>query len=246
MGLTSKKHRISTDQLLRAVAALVSGRSRPLRAVEILETHKLPGVCGLIARLAQSPDAEVRVRAMQLLGTRRCRDWLDVIVRGLGDRDYLVRTAAAESLKAVRSPRAVAPLSRCLADRSHYVRSAAAITLSAYNDPRAKRAVVGRFNHERNKAVRLRLAAALYIFGQPRNPAMVAEFLTSEDYRTRCAAANILSWITKPTHKSFVVAKLRQALRKETSPAARSSLGNAMERFRSSKRKWGRTRTLPQ
>lgn len=227
------REHLTDEDLYRISAALVSGKQRELRAIELLERFKIEGADTFIMKLTSSENAEVRARAMELLGGIKCRkDSINALVCGLRDPDILVRSTAAQSLGEARSNVALNPLLRALEDRSDVVRSAAAITLGRYGAARVLVEIVEHLRREKVASVKLRLFGAMYLLGKRDILPSIVAFLSDKNYRNRCAAANILPEIVTLRDRSFVSFELTGSLEKETTAAARSSIKHALQRLK--------------
>lgn len=182
-----------------------------------------------ITKLADR-DYEVRMEAAENLaylleGRSSPRELIDA----LKDKNELVRIEVAESLGFIGDPKALPALRKALEDRSPLVRSyvAAAIGLlgSEQDLVRLKRAL----KQESSETAKIGVYLALYTMGEHAVLEDWVKLLQSADYRVRCAAANNLSSVkANKSEAQFIRRSIKEALRKEDTTAARSSMRSSL------------------
>jgi HEAT repeat protein len=112
------------DPRVRSVAAEVLGLRGAVEAVDVL-----------VAMLATTETAEVRIRAARALGRIGARAAVGPLADCLSTGSADLRAVTARALGQIGSADAVAPLAACLQDRSHRVAANAAESLAAVGGP---------------------------------------------------------------------------------------------------------------
>lgn len=213
-----------------AVASIIGALDDPSPTVRATAAECLggmgrkEGVKPLLGKLSDR-SVEVRLRAVESLGALlsggRCPR---ALIRSLRDPNELVRIEAAESLGAVGDRKALPSLWKALDDRSPLVRSYIAGAIGSVGGERDVARLEERLRRERSDTARLGFYQALHMLGRRGVLKDLLELLRSDDYRVRCAAANILSNVAADRADTpLVMSALRKALRSESTVAAKSS-----------------------
>src|SRR5207248_759299 len=86
---------------------------------------------------------------------------------------------------------------------------------------------------ERSARARVGFLVGLFLLGDKQQLAALMALLENKSYRVRCAAANTLARLPlSASERRAVVEKLSERLKLETTVAARSSLGSAINRLK--------------
>ena len=148
----------------------------------------------------------------------------------LTDKNELVRVAAVESLASIGDHRALPAVGKTLHDKSPLVRSYAAEAVGKLGSGKDTRLLTDLQQTEKDELVRVGLAKALYDLGKRDMLRELLNYLsTGQDYRTRCAAANVLAELRlNKTDKETTINTLRRVLRCEPTVATRSSIRSTL------------------
>jgi HEAT repeat protein len=213
-----------------AMSATDAATEEKLALVEELAL-KLPIATGELIELSRDDDAEVRFRAIEALSSCLSTQLVRTRLReALQDSDDLVRATTVEAL-GDSGDRSFAPdLIDATSDPSELVRSAALIGVGQVGSREATW-MLERTLQQTGLSTFERLSAevALYMLGRRSGPQAICGCLSSDDYRLRCASANLIKEFVKPNDIPYVVACLRSALKTEVTRAARSSIENALD-----------------
>ena len=183
--------------------------------------------------LSHDSDEEVRYRALEAFEYFQPTDTILSRVRnGLGDEDELVRSTCAELLGDWKDSNSTEKLYLALSDESEIVRSAAITSLGKIARKDSIWILKERLSNMHG-IERASAAMALYSLGEQDYLDELLSLFGDEDYRTRCAAANLISGFITDKDKARAVAKMKQALLKEETNAASSSLKEAIETLES-------------
>lgn len=177
--------------------------------------------------LAGDKSAEVRCAAIDGLAELRQGGVCPRVVRrALADHDALVRTTAAEAVGRIGDTRALAALWRALNDRSELVRSYAAAALGRLAGKHHVARLTALAEREVSALARIGFYDALYMLGERKaTVAWTVDLLAHDDYRVRCAAANLLSaWRLTTRARRRIKAVVEQRIAREQSGAVREAL----------------------
>jgi HEAT repeat protein len=198
----------------RALAA----RRRMVRTIRTLKT------------MLSSRRYDVRMEALEALGDCAFELDLEAILRkAIHDRDELVRVTAIEIAgdcmwKSMQDE----ITGRLKSDRSWLVRSKAAVALGDMSAVEARKLIehrIGRANEEE----RVGLYYALFKLGEHKYLPSLLQGLTHKFYQIRCATASIIPGMVDKTNKRLLVRRVREALDREETLAARSSLESTLK-----------------
>lgn len=212
----------------RAVEALRlamtdSDEALKIATIEILEARGgwLP-VELLTQALSSDSNSNVRIQAAEALGSLGNTRAVATLIQALEDSEPLVRLCSAESLGILKARKAISALVGLLSDRDVLVRAYAAGALGEIGQRKAVAPLLSRLKTERNTRVRLAYYHALYLLGNSSYFARILRLLSASHYRTRCAAANLLTEVATEASISQIEDALRSALQKEPTIAAAS------------------------
>ncbi|MGC1339152.1 MAG: HEAT repeat domain-containing protein [Candidatus Binataceae bacterium] len=189
-----------------------------------------------LARMSVAHSYETRLEALEALND--CEIELEPYVRkAMSDRDELVRTTAAEIAGERRLLSLRDRLIRQLnSDHSRLVRSAAAVALGDMNAVEARGALKERISvsgdWERNG-----IYYALVKLGVERNFDYFLSGLKHDSYIVRCATASLLPGLVNVKNRAIALKSLKVALLREQTVAARSSIEDAIEEIRMTRKR---------
>lgn len=225
----SRNYILEKVDVLNIVQSLLSKKDRSFLALKILEEADLEETCGHVQLLIKSKNPEVRALAIGLVARKRCADAVSILLNALRDKDFLVRTAAVEGLGLFTGHAVYDGLAQSLSDKSSFVRSYSALSLCRIKDVRVPRLLDGSLESEKKPEVKLSLHTALYTLGKKDSLSKLLDYLSHDDYKLRCAAANNLGEFTKAADFESVKEALSKRLKIERTVASKSSVCNAIE-----------------
>lgn len=204
-------------------------------AAEIIGEREIAEMLPSLFLALTDPSAEVRMFAVESIGRLPLnKASINALTKMLWDRDELVRTTAVDALRSVRRPDLFASLTKALDDRSPIVRSSAAAAIGDIGLAKGFRVLSSRLSSEKDEHAQIGLLLGLIKLGHEEYLEQLLDFLRSGNYRIRCATANsILELTDSIKNKPLVLKKLREALKKERTVAARSSISNALNALKS-------------
>ena len=194
----------------------------------VLETNE--AVAPLISKLEDS-DSEVRMIAARGLGDLLTgKNSPPELIGKLHDRDELVRIETAESLGVIGDKKALPELWKALADSSSLVRSYVAGAIGELGSRKDIARLEDRLRQENSDTSRVGYYQALYKLGKRNALDQLLRLLShSKDYRVRCAVANILCDVVDDKISALTIyTALSEALKRESTTAARSSIRSSM------------------
>ena len=182
-----------------------------------------------LLELSHDVDEEVRYRAFEAFEYFMPTDEILSRVRdGLEDEDELVRSTCIELLGDWKDANSTESLYLALSDESEIVRSAAITSLGQIARKDTIWILKQKFS-DWHGIERASAAMALYSLGETDYLDELLSLFDDEDYRTRCTVANLISGFIADKDKARVTAKMKQALLKEETEAASSSLKDAIK-----------------
>lgn len=201
--------------------------SDKLAEIESLANSNANNIKRLL-ELSQDTDEEVRFRAIEAFESfTKTPLLLDRVRAGLSDDDELVRSTCAELIGVWQDSNSIETLFQLVSDEDELVRSAAITSLGKMARKDAVWFLEGKYK-ELQSLERLSASIALYTLGREEYLKEAISFLGNGDYRVRCAAANLLADFTDEDDISLVVTSLKEALLKEDTKAAASSISSAI------------------
>jgi HEAT repeat protein len=189
------------------------------------------GIPHLVDKLADS-DSEVRIAAVEGLGDLlRDKGSSRLLIKGLNDRNELVRVTVAEALETIGDRQALPALRKALRDRSPLVRSYVAAAIGSLGDTRDVSRLRRSAQSDKSETARVGIYHGLYLLGQHDILSELLPLLQSRWYKVRCATANTLSeMLGDGSERELIVRRLRRALNKEPTIAARSSIRSTLRK----------------
>jgi HEAT repeat protein len=179
--------------------------------------------------MTSSRGYDVRIEALEALSDCAFDLDLEALVRkAIHDRDELVRVTAIEiagdhALKSLEAE----IIRRLKSDRSWLVRSAAAVALGDMFAVEVRKILSDRI-HLAGEEERVGLYYALVKLGGRKYLIPFSQGLGHNLYRIRCATANLIPGMVNKQNRRFLIRLLREALDREETVAARSSLKNTL------------------
>jgi len=226
--LVKLKHPYSCRKVLDAL----SDKSAVVRATAagyLGELNCKESIVPLISKL-DDRNSEVRMRAAESLG-----DLLvggeppKALIRRLADSDELVKASVAESLGSIGSSKALPALWKAIRDSSPIVRSYVAEAIGNLGTKDDASKLNKQLQQETSEIAKVGFYQALYILEEQSALEFLLSLLRSEDYRVRCAVANVLAQIhADKFNRPLILRFLREALKQEKTIAARSSLRSSI------------------
>jgi hypothetical protein len=206
------------------LAQIRKARAVGTKALDVLEA------------MVSDRNYDVRLNALEALAG--CTVNLERHVRrGMRDRHELVRITALELAgEFCLNNLASDVVERFKSDRSELGRSAAAAALGEMGSVAARKVLEDKIRtageHERS-----RIYYALVKLGVRKYFAPFMKGLSHEDYRVRCATANLALLVVGNKTRATIVRLLKDALKRETTVAARSSFETVLKEISENGRK---------
>ena len=186
-----------------------------------------------LIELSCDSDAEIRFRAFEAFEKFVPTKEILTCVRGaVNDKDELVRSTCIELLGDWRDWESIEKLYSALSDGSEFVRSAAITSLGQIGKKDTIVFLEGKFP-EFQGVEKVSAAMALYSLGKIKYLDDLMLLLNDDDYRIRCAVANLVCRFIDDNDKAKFIEKMELALSKEKTEAAASSLSNAITELES-------------
>jgi hypothetical protein len=178
---------------------------------------------------------ETFIRSAAIAAWARAGEAAQVRDRLRVETDDLVMSDACDALATARDVESV-PLLHSVArnSASRLARSSAIAAIVSILQLDAADFLAERAVDENDERVQLEIYRGLLIAEHRSALEKIAGALHSSDYQVRCAAAELLSEYTPRLDRDRVVSQLNQAVKRETTEAARSSMREAIARLTSS------------
>ena len=229
--------KIGDPQVVNKVIHALSDRSPTVRAaavecLNVLGTKE--AIAPLISKLEDS-DSEVRMMAATGLGDLlQGKSSPPELIGRLQDPDELVRIEAAESLGVIGDKKALPDLWKALTDSSSLVRSYIAGAIGELGSRKDIARLEEHLRDENSDTSRVGYYQALYKLGKRDALDQLMRMLSSSvDYRVRCAVAKILCDTVDDKNSALsIYAALNEALKREPTTAARSSIRSSMRNIK--------------
>lgn len=199
------------------------GRALAARKTAVRTVRTLRG-------MISSRRYDVRMEALEALSNCAFESDLESLVRkAIHDRNELVRVTAIEiagdhELKSVQAE----IIRRLKSDRSWLVRSRAAVALGEMHASDARKILADRLRTA-GEEERFGFYYTLVKLGSRKYLDALLQGLTHDFYRIRCATASLIPGIVDKRNKRSLIRLLREALDREETVAARSSLKSALK-----------------
>ena len=205
----------NTNQHVRAAAADCLGALGQKHAVQPL-CMKLADYFSL-----------VRIAAAESLGIilAQKKEAPLALIRKLEDPEELVRIQAVESVEAIGDKKALPKLWKAIHDPSPLVRRYAGGAIGSLGRKADIKRLWITLKNERSARAKIGILQALFELGETSVLPSFFKLLKSKDYLVRCAVTHTLSdVIVNSTNFEMVLATLRNALKTESTVAARSTM----------------------
>jgi hypothetical protein len=186
-----------------------------------------------LSTMISSRHYDVRIEALEALSDCASEVDLESLTRkGIRDRNELVRVTAIEIAGGHGLKSMQAEIIRCLkSDRSWLVRSKAAVALGEMHALEARKILEDGLRRA-GEEERLGFYYALVKLGARKYLDALLQALTHDFYRVRCATANLIPGVANKRNKRMLLRLLTEALEREETVAARSSLESALKELR--------------
>lgn len=199
-------------------------------ALELLQASGPVVPLDAVSSLASDPESTVRNAFIETLHVYGDQAIMAYALSALSDSDEIVRISAAEGLAGCpRASEILADIEKHLDDPDPIVRRAVAEIFGAVGGPNHVTMLEGRLEQETSNQGRIGLLFALSRLGRMREclPELL-RLLQASDYHDRCATARVLADLFAGTQDAGVMARLQDALRVESTTAARSALEESL------------------
>ena len=181
-----------------------------------------------LLELSSDEDEEVRMRSLEALDSIRTPEVEDRIRKGVNDPDELVRHSCLEILGFWKDKASIDLIKKAFSDESWMVRSEAAVALAEIGDKESISTIKEKIETADEEEL-VRYYFSLYKLGEHEYYSKFLNCMFHENYRIRCAAANLITEITNPNNKQFILNLLSSVVKKEKSKAALSSINEAIK-----------------
>jgi HEAT repeat protein len=151
----------------------------------------------------------------------------------LQDPFPLVRIETLESLAQIGDKNALHLIAERLHDDDALVRAYAARSIAQLDGGKYRTAIEQALRAEQDDNARVGFADALFALGDAEQLPVLLEFLSSADYRVRCAAANALSAAAlTPSQRQAALAEVSRAASAALAAADRSTMERVEKELR--------------
>jgi len=181
-----------------------------------------------LLELSSDEDEEVRMRSLEALDSIRTPEVENRIRKGVNDPDELVRHSCLEILGLWKDKASIDLIKKALSDESWMVRSEAALALAEIGDKESINTIKEKIA-DADEEEMVRYYFSLFKPGDHEYYSKFLNCMFHENYRIRCAAANLIPEITTPNNKQFILNILSSVAKKEKSKAALSSINEAIK-----------------
>jgi len=199
-------------------------------AVEIIGERKIDEMLANVLLMLKDSDSEVRTLAVESIGKLANANFpVDTLANYLNDKSELVRVSVAEILGEIGNVSVLDDLKTALNDKSPLVRRYVAEAIGSIGQQKSAEILQKYLSNEDDESAKVGFYVGLYKLNKKDFLENLINLLESEDYRLRCASANSLSILNLSSSEiSQVVSALNQALSKEKTVAARSSIESTL------------------
>lgn len=237
IGILEKLRETNSFELKEVLPKSLKDQSPTVRgfAVEMIGDLGLSGMAKNLLPMLKDADSEVRMLAIESIG--KLEDgklYVADIAKCLKDESELVRISAAEVLGEIGNPAALDNLESSLSDKSGLVRSYVAEAIGSIGQSESISMLEKHLSEELDENARIGFYVALHNLNKKDYLGNLIDLLKNNDYRIRCAVANSFSILDLTSEESSrVINTLTQALNKEKTIAARSSIESTLQYFQS-------------
>ena len=223
--------------LAHAVSKYLADRSPRVRvaALEVVKAADLRGMNKQVLNLLSDKSRTVRSSAVECLGSLHEGEamgasWLYPLLQ---DSFHLVRIETLESLAQIGDKKALPLIAERLQDDDALVRAYAARSIAQLGGGKYFTAIERALKAEEDDNARVGFADALFALGDAEQLAVLLGFLSSANYRVRCAAANALSVAElTPSQRQAALAGVSHAARAALAAADRSTMKRVEKELR--------------
>lgn len=211
----------SEEYVIREKFARYLGRSK-----KIMEAPKL------LTRLLKDKEPIVRSEAVKSLMKIGDKKYFSKVLPLLNDKDEVVRVDAVECVASLGGEKALKYLTKQLDDRSELVRRYVGGWIGEIGDKIFVAYLERKLKDERSNLAKVGLLEGLYLLGQEERLSELIHLLKSRRYMVRCALAHTLASLVNKKNKEAIRESLINALKAETTVAAKSSMKNALRKMK--------------
>lgn len=199
-------------------------------AVEIIGEKKFDEMLANVLSMLKDSDSEVRTIAVESIGKLANGDFpIRTLSNYLNDKSELVRVSVAEVLAEIGDTTVLDELKKALNDKSPLVRRYVAEAIGSIGQQKSVKVLQDYLLTEDDESAKLGFYVGLYKLNKKDFLQKLINLLESANYRIRCASANSLSTLNLSSSEiSQVINALKQALDKEKTVAARSSIESTL------------------
>lgn len=219
-------------ELRRDLDKALKDRSPTVRglAVEIIGEKKIDVMLADVLSMLKDSDSEVRTIAVESIGKLANGNFpIKTLANYLNDTNELVRVSVAEVLAEIGDVTVLDDLETALNDKSPLVRSYVAEAIGSIGQQKNVEVLEAYLSSEVDENAKVGFYIGLYKLNKKDVLRNLIDLLESEDYRVRCAVANSFSILNLSSAEiSQVINVLKQALDKEKTVAARSSIESTL------------------
>lgn len=174
-------------------------------------------------------DYSIRLDAIAILSLFYDGDIDRAILNALKDKEELVRVSALEAILLPKNNEKVFDtIAKYLNDKSWLVQAYAINALADNNAKKYHLKIKSFLNNTQNDEVLVRVYYALVKFGEKKYLKRLIKMLKHDNYRVRCAVANLLYYLENKKNHELIIKKLEKALKLEKTKAAKSCIQGAL------------------
>jgi len=174
-------------------------------------------------------DSMVRNDALELLILFCSDDVTEQLLKSLDDTDEIVKATALEELGYRKDKKYAKKVFKSLNDESWLVRAYAYEALGNMNAVEYISQIENNLVNINNSEELVRVYYALIKLGEEKYFSSLLELLNNDNYRVRCAVANLLYYLSTNENKKNILESLNKALEREITVAGKDSILNAIE-----------------
>ncbi len=188
----------------------------------------------ILITLTSNQSELIRYSALEALWGYNGEDVFQAFVDRLKDSNEIVRISAVEALSNLRDIEAGKFLLEALLDEEEIVRREAAIGLGKLEDSSLAPLLQEYLQQEKSNTARVGFYIGLYLLGSKLHLNPLLNLLKDSSYQVRCAVANSVLDLVDQENRRVIEKYLIEALKKEQTFAARSTLQNVLDELSSS------------
>jgi len=182
-----------------------------------------------LLKYADDKNSLVRSDAIELLSSFYDGAIDRKILQRLQDKEYLVRVSALDAIILPQNiDKVFKQISKLLNDKN-WLLQAYAIEALGYNKAiKYHKKIKKMLYKNKNDEVLVRIYYALIQFGEKKYLKKLLKMLNNDYYRVRCAVSNTLYYLDNRSNHELIMKKLKKALKKEKTIAAKSCISGTI------------------